>query len=353
MTGPGTWLRGLRRRLGERGTALAALLALVLLAIGPLVALPAVRCEVFGLGCRRPAPQPSAAEPARTATPRPLTPVEAATWGSYVALGDSYSAGEGAYATAADRAPTNRCRRTSQAYYHTIAKEFRFAGGSALWACSGATTQHVLKGKAGEPPQIERVNAGTSLVTISVGGNDAGFSRVLAGCVIRVPWSRACRDQGGEIADRLAALRLSLAEVLDAITERAPRARVIVLGYPRLFAETEGAAGDNLSIGDQQWLNSQARALNEVIRQVAADRDHQIAASGGAGSVEFIDAYSAFAGHEVGTPDPYVNGLKVDLAALAAEPASFHPTAGGYRARAALVSQQIKAGPGRPLHQYR
>jgi len=325
----------------------------VFVAAGALVALPAARCEVLGIGCRRaPRVEAPAAEPTRSAARR-LTPLEAATWGRYVALGDSYSSGEGAYGTPADLDPSNRCRRTSQAYYHDVVKEFRFAGGTAFWACAGATTATVLKGKSGEPPQTSRVGPETSLVTISVGGNDVGFSRVLAGCVVRLPWSRACKDQGPEIADRMAALRYSLTTVLDAITARAPRARVIVMGYPRIFSERSGARADNISIGDQQWLNARARELNEVIRQVVADRDRQIAATEGQGSVEFVDAYHAFSGHEVGTPEPYVNGLKVDLSALAAEPASFHPTRAGYQALARLFVQQIRTGPGRPLHQFR
>ena len=71
------------------------------------------------------------------------------------------------------------------------------------------------------------------------------------------------------------------------------------------------------------------------------------------GSVEFVDAYSAFAGHEVGTPDPYMNGLAVNMAALAAESRSFHPTVNGYKALAQLFTEQVNKGPGRSLNQYR
>jgi lysophospholipase L1-like esterase len=343
----------LRGRLGDRGTALVALLGLLVLALAPLALLPAVRCEVFGSGCAKPPAAPPAAAAPTGATPRPLTPSEAATWGRYVALGDSYSAGEGAYGKPSDLDPTNRCHRTSLAYYHDVVKAFSFAGGKAFWACSGATTSTVLKGKSGEPPQTERLGRGTSLVTISVGGNDVGFSRVLAGCVLRLPWSRNCRDQGGEIADRMAALRYSLTTVVGEIVERAPRARVIVLGYPRIFGESSGATGDNLSVTDQHWLNARARELNELIRQVVTEADRRIVATKGRGSVEFVDAYGAFAGHEIGTADPYVHGLRVNLSALAAEPRSFHPTEGGYKALAALFVRQVKAGPGRPLNQFR
>jgi lysophospholipase L1-like esterase len=352
MAGPGAWLGSIRARLGPRGTAAVVLAALIVGTAVPLVALPAVRCEVFGAGCVAAPVAPPPAEP--TAGPRrPLRPLEAAVRGGYVALGDSYSSGEGAYAIAADQAAVNRCHRTSRSYVHLVQESFRFAGGSAFWACSGATTVSFLTGKAGEPPQVDRVSSGTSLVTVSIGGNDVGFARVLAACVIRLPWNGNCQGQGAEIATRMARLRLSLAGVLDKVTAKAPSARVIVLGYPRLFSETKGDGLDNIDIADQRWLNGRARDLNELLRQAVQEADQKIVAERGKGSVEFVDAYSGFAGHEIGSADPYVNGLEVDLRAFRAEAQSFHPTAAGYRRLAELVTRQIDTGPGRPLNQYR
>lgn len=352
MTGPGTWPRRVRDRLGDRGLAIALLLVFVAAAITPLVALPAVRCEVFGKGCPRTI-HTLRAEPVTSTAAVRLTPVEAATQGAYVALGDSYSSGLGAEITAADRNPLNRCHRTSGAYYHEVAKAFRFARGTAFWACAGATTADVLHGKSGEPAQLGRVDRNTSLITLSIGGNDVGFSRVLAGCVVKLPWSRNCQDQGGDIAARMAQLRRTLPGLLEKITDRAPRARVIVMGYPRLFSEVDNAAGDNIDVADQRWLNARARDLNELIRQAVREADERLAATGAAGSVEFVDAYNAVAGHEAGSSDPYMNGLSLNLSALAAEPRSFHPTAKGHRALAALFVEQIRNGPGRPLNQFR
>ncbi|RAY16423.1 SGNH/GDSL hydrolase family protein [Actinomadura craniellae] len=352
MAGPGRLLRVIGRRLGPRGTALTVLAALLLVMVAPLVLLPAVRCEVFGIGCHRgtfPAPAP---RPLGDRT-RPLSPLQVATQGRYVALGDSYSSGEGGYSIAADRDPANRCHRTSASYYHAVAKAYPFARGSEFWACAGSTSGQVLRGKSGEPPQVGRVDTGTSLVTISIGGNDLGFSKVLVGCVVRLPWSDKCTEQGPEIANRMAYLRRSLTTVLEQITTRAPYARVIVLGYPRMFSETKGSAFDNLSVSDQRWLNGQGYTLNELIRQISQEADQRIATSGRQGSVEFIDVYSAFAGHEIGSRDPYINKLDVNLGALAAEPRSFHPTIAGYRRLGELVVAQIKEGPGRAINQYR
>ncbi|MFC4908064.1 SGNH/GDSL hydrolase family protein [Actinomadura gamaensis] len=321
------------------------------MAIVPLVALPAVRCEAFGAGCRAPLPGIQAHAAAHDGG-RPLSPAEAATRGSYVALGDSYSAGVGAEATLADSNPLSGCHRTSKAYYHTVAKTFRFAGGSSFWACSGATTADVRKGRYGEPSQLNRVDGNTSLVTISVGGNDIGFSKIMAGCVVKLPWSKGCEKQGGEIADRMAGLRESLPELVAQITARAPRARVIMMGYPRPFSEISANRGDNLTLDDQRWLNGRARDLNELIRQTVTEADQHLAAVHAQGSVEFVDAYSAFSGHEAGSSDPYMNGLSLDLGALAAEPRSYHPTVKGQEALAKLFVDQINRGPGRTLNQF-
>ncbi|WP_243723048.1 SGNH/GDSL hydrolase family protein [Actinomadura sp. 7K507] len=337
-----------RNRFGERGVAVALLLTLLALAVVPLVALPAARCKIFGSGCHEPGSEPGArADP--VATERALSPIEAATWGSYVALGDSYSSGVGSEATVSDHNPLDRCHRTSKAYYHEVSKAFQFAKDSGFWACSGATTADVLTGKGGEPPQINRIGPETSLVTLSIGGNDVGFSKVLAGCVVKLPWSKDCTRQGEDIAARMAELRTSLPDLLDKITAKAPRARVIVMGYPKAFSEVSGVDGDNITVSDQRWLNGRAHDLGKLIQQSAVEADARIAARNGRGSVEFVDAYSAFAGHEVGSEEPYMNGLALNLSALEAEPRSYHPTAAGQQALAGLFVEQIKKGPGRPL----
>lgn len=343
MISPVPWVRD---RLGERRAALVLLVGLLLLALVPLVALPAARCEVFGSGCRTPAPE-KRADP--VAAERALTPLEAATRGSYVALGDSYSAGVGAEAAAADHNPLARCHRTSKAYYNEVSRAFRFAKGTSFWACSGATTDDVLDGRGGEPAQIGRIGRDTSLITISIGGNDVGFSKVLAGCVVRLPWSKGCTEQGEEIAGKMAELRQSLPALLSKITARAPYARVIVMGYPKAFSEVSGVDGDNITVSDQRWLNARAYDLGQLIRQAVVEADARKAAAHGHGSVEFVDAYSAFAGHEVGSREAYMNGLAVNLPALEAEPRSYHPTIAGQHALAQLFIAQIEKGPGRPV----
>lgn len=334
---------GLRERLGRRGIAAVALL----LAAG-LVAVP---LSLRGGGPPKPCVHTACVPWAELPRPvRALTPLEAATWGGYVALGDSYSAGEGAYAIPADTANANRCHRTSLAYFHLVAQAFTFAKGTGFWACSGATTYDVLHGERGEPPQVDRLSAGTSLVTISIGGNDSGFSHVLAGCVVRLPFTAGCQGQGDDVAKRLGLLRGGLKSVLDTIVQRAPNARIIVLGYPRLFSE--GSGSDSIGVADQRWLNGWGRALDGLIREIAGEEDEHIVASQGRGTMEFVDAYGAFAGHEVGSGDPFVNGLDMNLMSMSVGASSYHPTAGGYRELAALIGRQVVQGPGREIRQF-
>jgi hypothetical protein len=124
---------------------------------------------------------------------------------------------------------------------------------------------------------------------------------------------------------------------------------VIVMGYPKAFSEVSGVDGDNITVSDQRWLNARAYDLGRLIRQTAAEADARKVATHAPGSVEFVDAYSAFAGHEVGSRDAYMNGLAVKLPALEAEPRSYHPTIAGQHALARLFIDQIQKGPGRPL----
>lgn len=344
---------GVRDRLGVRGLAVVASAAAVSLVV-VLVAVPVLSSGGSKSGTRLckgahcPHPKPWLV---MVPLAKPVTPVQAATAGEYVALGDSYSAGEGAY-DQPGRPPGNACHRTAHAYPQLIAKDFSFAKGMAFWACSGARTHNLLDGQDGEPPQLNRLTADTSLVTLTIGGNDTGFANVLAGCVLKLPFSSGCTSQGLDVGRRMETLRTNLRVVYRKIAERAPSARVIVLGYPRLFSEASSGVF-NVSVADQQWLNARGREMDQLIRQVVQDQDKAIVNARGRGSFEYVDAYSAFAGHEVSSADPYVNGLDVNLMTLTIGPQSFHPNASGYQALAELVKQQVDRGPGRLILQYR
>ncbi|MEV5754745.1 SGNH/GDSL hydrolase family protein [Actinoallomurus sp. NPDC052308] len=346
-------LAALGRSIRTRRGLLVLVPAVVAVLIGALVVPLAVtgQCRLFGSGCGIPRIR-------FVPPPTRLTGLQAALRGGYVALGDSYSSGEGTWDLTADRGyaggGAQDCHRSQGSYFATVLRGFRFALGGTLWACSGARIDDVLHGgRYGEPAQIDRLRPDTSLVTLTIGGNDIGFSEIVTRCVVRLPWSSACRDQDAGIRARMAAVPAGLASVFDQIGRRAPNARIVVLGYPRPFPVRPGRSVDNIGVADQVYLNGVVRALDDVIADAARRADGELAAAGRPGTVEFADGYAAFDGHELGTAQPYLNPLKIDFGALAAEPRSFHPNQLGYGAFAQLIDRQIQSGPARPVYQYR
>lgn len=343
----------LGRRIRTRRGLAILVPAIVAVLIGALAVPLAVtgQCRLFGSGCDIPSIR-------FVPPPTRLTALQAALRGGYIALGDSYSSGEGTWDLAADRGyaggGSEDCHRSQGSYFSTVTRGFRFALGGTLWACSGARIGDVLSGgQHGEPAQIDRLHPDTSLVTLTIGGNDIGFSQIVTRCVVRLPWSSACRDQDADIRARMAALPSGLASVFDQIGRRAPKARVIVLGYPRPFPVRPGHSVDNIGVADQVYLNGVVHDLDGVIATAARRADQALAAASRPGTVEYADGYTAFDGHELGTPQPYLNALNIDFGSLSAEPRSFHPNELGYRTFAQVVDRQIQAGPARPVYQFR
>ncbi|MCW0214234.1 MAG: SGNH/GDSL hydrolase family protein [Pseudonocardia sp.] len=213
----------------------------------------------------------------------------------YVALGDSYAAGVGATPDGVSGA----CGRSPESY------PALYAGGRTLTsvACSGATSTDVLR------RQIGSVTADTDLVTITVGGNDTGFGPVLTTCTVAVSDESCARAvRAGERIARYV-LPVGLGAVYGAVRLHAPHARVVVLGYPRLFDGTACAGAP--SPARQQLLNAGADVLSASIRGTATRL-----------GVEFVDVRAAFAGHGVCSGDPWINGP--------AAAGAYHPTAVGY-----------------------
>ncbi|HEV2781633.1 MAG TPA: SGNH/GDSL hydrolase family protein [Actinophytocola sp.] len=217
---------------------------------------------------------------------------------NYVALGDSYASGTGA----GSYGDSGSCLRSANAY----APLWASSHGATLSfvACSGAETADVLNG------QVNALSAATNLVTISIGGNDAGFSDVVitcttgsdSTCVNRVNQARAFAQT--TLPGRLDA-------VYSAIRSRAPSARVVVLGYPRLF-----------SAGFCWWFSTTKR---NAVNGAANELSTIIAARAAAAGFTYEDTRDNFAGHEVCTSAQWINGI--NLGNLVE---SYHPNASGH-----------------------
>ncbi|MES9522257.1 SGNH/GDSL hydrolase family protein [Streptomyces capoamus] len=221
--------------------------------------------------------------------------------GGYVALGDSYSSGAGAgdYLSSG-----TECKRSSRAF-PVLWAEAHAPASFTFAACNGAGADDVLTG------QLGHLSPRTGLVTLTVGGSDTGFVSVIAacslggakGCLSAVSRARTTMD---------GTLTGNLDRLYSAIRDRAPAARVVVLGYPHLY-HLQGACALGLPDGERATLNDAVDHLNAVIARRAT-----------AHGFTFADVTAAFAGHEICSSRPWLRG--VDVLAITE---SYHPTAPG------------------------
>ncbi len=246
------------------------------------------------------------------ATAAPAAPPRAV----YDALGDSYASGYGV-------PPYGECGRSLSAYAVQLDGRHRLRRDDFV-ACAGATTTSLVAGG-----QLDALDRRTDVVTVTVGGNDTGWASAVVACL-----GGTDEQCAGAVAVVDTRIRTQLPALLDALYAQvdaaAPRARVLVTGYPRLFSPERGAYL-GASPAEQRSLNAAADALDEVIA----------AASARAG-FEFVDVRKRFAGHGANSPDAWILG--------ATDPGSFHPNADGYEAYTAAVSsalRHVKPGCGR------
>ena len=222
----------------------------------------------------------------------------------YVALGDSYSSGTGTR-TYYD----SGCQRSNYSYAKIIDAE-RANTNVVLAACGGAKTGDVLNA------QVNSLTSGTRWVTITIGGNDAGFSSVITECA-KPGWLSNCN---GRIDSAQSYIRNTLPGRLDsvysAIKQRSPSATVIALSYPRLFMGEDCNAGTFFSGDEMTRLNQTA----DLLRDKTRDR----ALSAGA-NFRFKDAIPPFVGHAVCSSTEWINGLSNPIGE------SYHPNTTGHR----------------------
>lgn len=233
-----------------------------------------------------------------TAAPATAAPADTI---SYVALGDSFAAGQGALPY------SDATCRVSKKGYPVLGDRVRNVELVANSACSGATTQSVLT------TQLGSLSPETELVTITVGGNDLGLANIQAFCSIDVN-SLACLEalafaQGKLLSQQLT---IDLITVLQAVKLAAPNAEIIITGYPYLFEPV-----DPFTV----QLNALTDLLNASILAAATTVDPT------GTQVQYVDVTAAFAGHGIGSAEPWINFEP----AGGFTPEDFHPNSLGYR----------------------
>jgi hypothetical protein len=323
-----------------------------------------------------------------------------------VAMGDSFSSGEGAgyYDRVSDQygddAPNrNACHRSSRAWSRQVVIPNAPGGRTVaaladarhaeldyhFVACSGAVTANVLStttasggqappnssgerpaGQFGELTQIDQgfLDRNTTLVVLTIGGNDARWVDVILECVQLVDCSVPGYTKPGDtaplrdvVAHRFTqVVKPDVARVIAEIRVRAPDAWIVLAGYPQLFRS--GSAYEippvlwpegmrwGLSDGETAFLNDMARlAVTELLVTDVPNK------------INSVDVRAEFAGHELGSPgsENYLNTwLPGDRYNLTPDddgepndsnhsPHSMHPNVAGYEAYAGAVSDRLNA----------
>jgi lysophospholipase L1-like esterase len=272
---------------------------------------------------------PASGRAAAVGTQVPARPAPFTATGPVVALGDSYTAGLLLPLDTTANPPG--CFRSTANYASLVAKalhtpEFTDA------ACESAGTADITSpektGDGVNPPQLNALAQGDSLVMLTLGGDDLGFTRVMDACMklsFHDLLGRPCQARyQAQMPGLIAAEKPKLTAALDAIHQKATRARVLLLGYPDLFPQHGGCwPAVPITNGDVTFLRSAESALNTMLAGAAA-----------ATGTTYVDTYAATIGHDMcqNSKVKDVEGLIPTSTAW-----TFHPNARGQAAMAARI----------------
>lgn len=286
---------------------------------------------------------------------------------AYVALGDSYTSGEGGTDYFANSDVTNNtanvrnaCHRSTQAYSVQAHDTLRTSNSTfAFLACSGAVSQNLLVEDSthwGEVGQLHTgwIDRNTTHVSIGIGGNDVGFSSILKKCL--QPQVLNCRNTTLEgtsgpmtavVPGRIDALAVVYQELIGEVRRRAPQARITLVGYPDVIFEPPALASACTGVrsNDRAWF----AAMGDRLRTVMADAADQ------ANNVTFVDLEPVYDGHEAcpRNAQAWINSASIQVCGACATggegrevalAGSFHPNDAGHTNAAPAISSGL-TGP--------
>jgi hypothetical protein len=363
LVGGGAWSWGTSSRVGlwprrdrpEKPAGAWPLVSMLsgLLGVGVGIALPAGL--LIGSAISVNADVPTAAPP----------PVVHDISGSYVAIGDSYSAGEGLRPFVAGTASTNCDRSVSQAYSELL--RFSDHVTKTFTACSGAIAHDVLNPTNRNgiivPPQVDgTIHPGVGLVTMTMGGNNALFSKIVIACfeesncltqtfppsgvrsVEPVPPGPLATAWG---PNTLLAIGKEYATLFPTLRKDYPNARIVVIGYPFLFPS--GGAPiwplDCFSV-----LRRFSEPVRDGIRQLQQEFNDLTYEEAVAAHIEFVSPAVMWQGHEpCGSQGQYTNSIKPYLNfSSPVDGGTFHPNSAGQTTLARVVGCYLNANPSPP-----
>ncbi|MDV6260460.1 SGNH/GDSL hydrolase family protein [Rhodococcoides yunnanense] len=270
-----------------------------------------------------------------TESPAPTASAPASL--DYVALGDSAAAGP----RIPNQVGAPGCQQSDSNYPHILAEELAAASFVDV-TCSGAVTENIVSTPQGTssgevPVQLDAVSADTDLVTITIGGNDIGLVSTAVGCLTFTASSanNVCKDRltaGGvdTVAAAIAEKTPIWGAMLDAVTERAPDARILVVGYGTYLPDGGCFPTQPMLPEDADYIQGSITAMNEALKTQADEH-----------GAEFVDTEALSVGHDVCVaPDQrYFEGVVPQNPA-----APLHPTAAGMAAIGDAVAEAVRAG---------
>jgi GDSL-like Lipase/Acylhydrolase family len=226
-----------------------------------------------------------------------------------VVIGDSTAAGAGlplvADASHIDRA----CGRSSDSYAEDLARAHSWRVMNL--SCNSATISHGLLGPESKDGLSVPAQLGTTLraqdasvVIVSVGADDLKWSAIAAYCAV----APRCNDRASTayFQQKLAAFSKDYFQLLTELATLHGRPSVIINLYYNPFGNSlRCIAGRGLTAAKVAILGSRIATLNKVL-------------STGAAEFGYASVQPSFAGHQLCSPQPYVQG--------AGDQAPFHPT---------------------------
>lgn len=254
---------------------------------------------------------------------------------SYVSLGDSYTSGP---LIPNQIGPPFGCFRSDHNYPHLAAPAIGFPLRDP--SCGGARTDHMTQPQNVEPdgpnpPQFDSLDADTDVVSITIGGNDIGFSEIVENCTSPTPFGSPCQDRynsGGvdQLHERIVATAPKVAAVLQGIHARSPSARVFLLNYAAIFPETGNGCWPQMPVAeaDVPYLRAKHKELNQMLADQAA-----------ANGATLVDWYAASIGHDA-CQLPTVRWVEPMAPVNPAAPV--HPNEAGMRGAANVLTAAVR-----------
>jgi len=303
----------------------------------------------------------------------------------YLALGDSYSSGEGEqtddYYMPGTNVKDSKCHLSSRSYPFLISARY---GIDPLYtksvACSGATTNDIAGGLGGDmdywgqqgrlkkiigsedvamkdeaqasalsdfsPGMVHQSTFANkykpNIITIGVGGNDVGFASKLTACLMidTCSWAETANSKAQTAVEIKGAFN-KLYNAYQSVKSSSPGSTIYAVGYPRLFSPSETCSfsmGHMFDDKERAFVNEGVNYLNQVI-----------AAAAQKAGIRYIDIESSLGEHALCGSEKVaaMNGIRTgdDIKVIWTEvfgQESFHPNAFGHKLIADKITSSIE-----------